>query len=263
MNVDRAVPGRRPSRNPLERVFAKHIAKGTVTRTSLVTPTMKSIRIHCPELNERPHEPGQHVRVEINDPLSLYGILRPIETLRTYTIWEHSPASEEFELRAHLYEGDGIGLKWARDVKAGDPVKFWGPMGDFTTQPAPYHLFVGEETATVAFGPMIRALGPDAQVFAVLESETEEDEVPLPGEPNASHRIHRVHRNGASAVSSERMLAGMAKLELPGNAGTAYVAGEARTCRLVRDHLVREHNWPRQSIKIKPFWTPDKRGLHH
>ncbi|MFI6512202.1 siderophore-interacting protein [Streptosporangium sp. NPDC050855] len=203
---------------------------------------------------------GQHVRIEINDPLSLYGILRPVETLRTYTIWEHSPESREFELRAHLYDGEGIGLTWARNVTVGDPVRFWGAMGNFATRPAPYHLFVGEETATAAFGPMIRALGPQAAVFAVLESDTEEDEVPVPGGP---HRLHRVHRNGASAVASEALLAGVAELDLPGDAGTAYVAGEARTCRLVRDHLVREHDWPRTSIRVKPFWTPDKRGLHH
>ncbi|GAA4203302.1 hypothetical protein GCM10022252_60750 [Streptosporangium oxazolinicum] len=54
----------------------------------------------------------------------------------------------------------------------------------------------------------------------------------------------------------------MADLDLPGGEGAAYVAGEARTCQMVRDHLVRERNWPRTSIKVKPFWTPGKRGPH-
>ncbi len=50
--------------------------------------------------------------------------------------------------------------------------------------------------------------------------------------------------------------------DLPGGPGAAYVAGEARTCQMVRDHLVRERDWPRTSIKVKPFWAPGKRGLH-
>lgn len=260
MDADGVALGRgRPSIKPLERIFARHMAEGTVTDVGMVTPTMKRIRVFCETLDRLPCTPGQHVRVEINNPLSLYGILRPGDTLRTYTIWEHLPEDREFELRAHLYNGDGIGLNWARNVKAGDLVKFWGPMGDFCTEPAPYHVFIGEETATVAFGPLIRALGPDASVFGVLESETPEDEVPVPG----SHQLVRVHRNGASAVSSQTLLAGVSSLQLPEHAGRAYVAGEARTCQLIRNHLVRERGWPRKSIKVKPFWTPNRRGLHH
>lgn len=259
MNAGRGVPGRgRSSLRPLERIFARHASEGTVTDVGQVTPTLQRIRIRCEALPSLPYTPGQHVRVEINDPLSLYGVLHPLDTLRTYTIWDHSPQDREFELRAHLYGGDGIGLNWARTVRPGDPVKFWGPMGDFRTKPAPYHVFIGEETATVAFGPMIRALGPSASVFGVLESETPDDEVPVPG----SHELVRVHRNGAPAVSSPALLAAVSNLDLPGNDGMAYIAGEARTCQLIRNHLVRERDWPRQSIKVKPFWTPNKRGLH-
>ncbi|SDQ50550.1 NADPH-dependent ferric siderophore reductase, contains FAD-binding and SIP domains [Thermostaphylospora chromogena] len=249
----------RSSIKPLERIFAKHMAEGTVADVGMVTPTMKRIRIFCETLDALPYTPGQHVRVEINNPLSLYGILRPGDTLRTYTIWEHSLEDREFELRAHLYNGDGIGRNWVCNAKVGDPVKFWGPMGDFATEPAPFHVFIGEETAAAAFGPMIRALGPDASVFGVLESETPEDEVPVPGR----HQLIRVHRNGASAVASKTLLAGVSNLRLPGKDGMVYIAGEARTCQLIRNHLVHERGWSRKAIRVKPFWTPGKRGLHH
>ncbi|WP_241564182.1 SIP domain-containing protein [Nonomuraea polychroma] len=71
-----------------------------------------------------------------------------------------------------------------------------------------------------------------------------------------------MHRAGAPAASSRTLLAAVAELALPGDAGAAYLAGEARTCQMIRDYLVRERNWPRASIKVKPFWTPGKRGLH-
>ncbi|MFC7740717.1 SIP domain-containing protein [Nocardiopsis composta] len=38
--------------------------------------------------------------------------------------------------------------------------------------------------------------------------------------------------------------------------------GEARTCRMVRDHLVSVRGRPRESVRTVPFWTPGKRGLH-
>lgn len=182
--------------------------------------------------------------------------MRPGDTLRTYTIWDFEATA--LELRAHLYDGDGIGLRWARAARPGDPATFWWPQGDFFTREAPYHLFVGEETASAAFGPMIRALGPSARVYGVLESAAPDHDLPMPG----NHPLRRVYRRDAPAASSRVLLAAVAELDLPDELGAAYVAGEARTCQMVRDFLVRDRGWPRTSVKVKPFWTPGKRGLH-
>ncbi|MFG1947086.1 siderophore-interacting protein [Nonomuraea sp. NPDC048826] len=246
-------------RNPLTTIFAKHFTRATVTDVEPVTPAVRRIRLVADEPLAPSYTPGQHVRIQINDPLSLRGLLQPGDTLRTYTIWDYAPRERAIELRAHLYGGDGIGLRWVESVRPGEPVTFWGPQGDFATRDADFHLFVGEETAACAFGPMIRALGEEARVYGVLESDRPGEELPLDG----PHDLRRVHRHGASAVASPVLLAGLAALELPGNTGAAYVAGEARTCQLVRNYLVRERNWPRTSIKVKPFWAPGKRGLHH
>ncbi|MFI6297790.1 siderophore-interacting protein [Nonomuraea sp. NPDC050790] len=240
----------------MRKYFARYTVEATVTDNELVTPSMRRIRLVAGEPIALPYQPGQHVRVQINDPLSVPGILRPGETLRTYTIWELDERA--IELRVHDYPGDGIGLTWARETRPGAAVTLWWPQGDFFTREAPFHVFVGEESASAAFGPMIRGLGPSAQVYGVLESENAEHDLPMPGE----HPLRRVHRRGAPAVSSTTLLAGLAELDLPGNTGAAYVAGEARTCQMVRDYLVRERNWARTSIKVKPFWTPGKRGLH-
>ncbi|GII20313.1 siderophore-interacting protein [Planomonospora parontospora] len=128
----------------------------------------------------------------------------------------------------------------------------------FFTREAAYHVFIGEETAGAAFGPMIRALDASAEVYGVLEGESPEHDLPLPG----TRPLRRVHRHGGPAVASRVLLEAVAELDLPGNAGAAYVAGEARTCQMVRDFLVRERNWPRAAIRTKPFWAPGKRGLH-
>ncbi|WP_026401821.1 siderophore-interacting protein [Actinomadura rifamycini] len=244
--------------NPLAGAFAKYRLEATVAETGDVTPTMRRIRLVADGPIDFPYTPGQHVRVELLDPRSVQGLLRPGETLRTYTIWDLDRDAGAVELRAHLYDGDGIGLRWARTAAPGDRVPLWWPQGSLFTRPAPFHVFVGEETAGAAFGPMLRALDPAARVFGVLESESPEHDMPLPG----PHRLRRVHRHGAPAASSPTLAAAVAGLDLPGTDGAAYVAGEARTCRLVRDHLVRERGWDRRSIKVKPFWAPGKRGLH-
>ncbi|XVQ08307.1 siderophore-interacting protein [Spirillospora sp. CA-255316] len=245
-------------RAPLTGVFAKYSREATVTDAEPVTASMRRIRLVADEPITFPYTPGQHVRIQINDPLSVYGILRPVETLRTYTIWRFEPEERALELRAHLYDGDGIGLRWAREARPGDRVTFWWPQGDFFTRDAPFHVFVGEETASAAFGPMLRGLDAEARVYGVLESESAEHDLPMPG----PHRLRRVHRAGAPAASSRILLSAVADLDLPGRDGAAYIAGEARTCQMVRDHLVRERGWQRTAIKVKPFWTPGKRGLH-
>ncbi|MFB4320351.1 siderophore-interacting protein [Actinomadura sp. 21ATH] len=107
-------------RNPLGGAFGKYRLETTVTDTAMVTPTMRRIRLVADEPIGFAYVPGQHVRVEIKDPRSVSGLLRPAETLRTYTIWDLDPGERAIELRAHLYEGDGIGLKWARAAAAGD-----------------------------------------------------------------------------------------------------------------------------------------------
>ncbi|MFI6319799.1 hypothetical protein ACIBG8_19850 [Nonomuraea sp. NPDC050556] len=91
--------------NPLAGALAKYFTRATVTETGEVTATMRHIRLVADEPVALPYTPGQHVRIQINDPLSLRGLLRPIETLRTYTIWAYSAEERALDLRIHLYEG--------------------------------------------------------------------------------------------------------------------------------------------------------------
>ncbi len=236
----------------MAKLFAKYVVEATVAHAEPVTPAMRRILLRTDHPVGFDYTPGQHIRIQLMDPLSVAGILRPVETLRTYTIWALSPDRRTIELRAHLYDGAGIGLTWAREANAGDRVTFWWPKGDFFTRPARYHLFVGEETASAAFGPMLRALDDTAEVYGVLESES----------PRTTSRCRAPGRwAGSTATASPPPTPACWSTRWPRStcrpiAGAAYVAGEARTCQMVRDFLVRERAWPRTSIKVKPFWTP-------
>lgn len=248
----------RSPRNLLHYAFAKHISEGTVSEVEKISASMLRIRILSDSLDKLSYSPGQHVRIQINDPLTLRGLLRPSETLRSYTVWEFSPQEQAFELRIHLHGGEGIGQSWARNVKVGDAVTFWGPMGDFVITPASYYLFIGEETASIAFGSMIRSLSRNTQIYGILESNSPEEDIPIP----RSQELLRVYRNGASAVASKSLVSAISELNLPESPGIAYIAGELKTCQKALDHLLRDRGWPRSSIIVKPFWAIGKRGLH-
>ncbi len=216
----------------IDRLFVR----GTVTGTGALTPRTRKITISAPGLS---WTPGQQVRVSAD------GLL----TRRTYSVWSYDGSELELCVLDH---GDGPGARWARTVRQGDEVVFGKPEGSFTTRPSAYHVFAGEETAAVAFGPMLRGLG-DTPAYGVVEVGGPEDRLPL----DLTWR----YREGRSAASSDTLVAAVRELELPDEPGTAYVAGEARTVQAVRAHLVNERGWPRRSVLTKPFWTPGKKGM--
>ncbi|WP_347604406.1 siderophore-interacting protein [Acrocarpospora sp. B8E8] len=221
-----------------------------VTEVRMVAGRMRAIRVEGEGVGGLAWVAGQQVRVLVTDPLEIRNWRRPRDFLRTYSVWDLDGG---LELRV-LDHGDGPGARWARGLAVGDEVTFNKPEGQFVAQEGAYHLFVGEETAAVAFGPMIRGLG-EASVHGVVEVAGAEDRLEIGGE------VRWVFRGERSAAESGGLVEAVRELQLPAEAGVAYVAGEAKTIQMVRDHLVRERGWPRRAVLTKPFWTPGKVGL--
>jgi NADPH-dependent ferric siderophore reductase len=242
------------ARKITDRLFTR----ATVSEVEQVTARMRRIRLADSRLTSLPLVPGQHLRVVVKELFSRETLLRLIyrDFLRQYSVWDYDRRAGTIDLCV-LEHGDGPGASWSRQVKGGDEVSFVGPEGKFTLQPAAYHLFVGEETAQVAFGAMLRALPHQATVHGVIEVDEEADRLPL---------VHReamnwLSRHGASAERSATLIDALRSLELPAEPGHAYIAGEAKTCAAARRHLIDDRGWPARSISTKPFWTPGKRGL--
>jgi NADPH-dependent ferric siderophore reductase len=212
------------------------------------TGRFRRIRLRAPALAGAAWVAGQHVRVDVGPK----GAMTPL--LRTYSVWDRD--GDAIDLQALLH-GDGPGARWVAAAAAGDEVLVTRPKGDFVTRPADWHLFVGEETASVAFGPMLRAL-PEVRrkaSRAVVEIGGPADRLALDGD------VTWVERRGDEVSPSPSLVAAVEALDLPADPGVAYVAGEARTVQAVRQHLVRERGWPRRSVLTKPFWAPGKRGM--
>ncbi|MER6074211.1 siderophore-interacting protein [Streptomyces sp. NPDC001817] len=246
---------RRPADLLFDPLLGLFFTRGRVEQLEQLTPRVRRIRVTGPAVRGLSWTPGQHVRVHVKDlgaPVWA-GMLRDV--LRTYSVWAYD--GEGLEL-CPLDHGDGPGARWARSLRVGDEIAFRKPEGRFVVDgSAAYHLFAGEETASVAFGAMLRALPDEARVHGVVEVAGPPDRLPLP----RSGQLRWCFRGDAGAAASGSLVAAVRELDLPGEPGIAYLAGEARTCQAVRDHLVRERGWPRRSVLVKPFWTPGRRGL--
>ncbi|MFI0352920.1 siderophore-interacting protein [Actinomadura sp. 9N407] len=210
---------------------------GTIESTGFLAGRMRRLRIACPAQSWKP---GQQIRISVD------GLM----TRRSYSIWDGDDDGLELCVLDH---GDGPGARWARTAEPGQELIFTKPEGSMIPRPAPYHLFVGEETASVAFGPMLRSL-EGSPVHAVIEVDSPDECLPLKD-------VKWLYREGASAASSEPLVEAVRNLALPAEPGIAYVAGEARTVQAVRAHLVNDRGWDRRSVLTKPFWTPGKKGM--
>jgi NADPH-dependent ferric siderophore reductase len=225
----------------MSNLLDRFLVRTTVAAVEAVTPRMRRIRLAGPALRGLQWTPGQHIRVRVE------GL-----TLRSYSVWDFTDG-EHLDLCVLDHPGDGPGARWARRVGAGEPVAFVRPQGRLVPRDgAPYHLFAGDETAAVAFGPMLRALPDGARVEGVIEIEHPDDRLSL----HRADAFRWVNRDGP-----DQLVAALRALDLPAEPGVAYLAGEARACQAVRRHLVTERGWPRGAVIVKPFWAPGKRGM--
>jgi NADPH-dependent ferric siderophore reductase len=247
-------------RGPL-RVVDRWLSEATVEHVERVTSRMRHVRVQGDDLVGLAWTPGQSTRVVFRDPthLGVWLSLRQLrDAARSYSIWDYDRDAGRCDLMILEHDGDGPGATWARTVQAGDPVLLSLIEGTFVARlPSAYHLFVGEETAAVCFGAILRALPAAERVHGVVEAESADGHLDLPRGAD----LVRVGRDGAAPSPSQTLIAALRELDLPDGPGTAYLAGEAKTIQAARRHLIDERGWPRTAIRTKPFWTPGKRGM--
>ena len=234
--------------NAAQTVLARLFTATVVVDTGWSGRRFREIRLRVAGLTWMP---GQQVRVAVVRPWTGAAVRTGFrDVLRTYSVWDYD--GENLDLRA-LVHGDGPGARWAASVETGDEVFLRGPEGEFILrgEGGGHSLFVGDETACVAFGPMTRAALGDTTVVA--EVADPDDELPLAGD------VRWVHRHERPASSSQSLVDALRAIDVP--KGTAYLAGEARTIQMVRALLVYDRGGSRRDITTKPFWTPGKRGL--
>lgn len=232
----------------------------TVSEIQTLTPRMRRIRFSGPRLQGLTWTPGQQVRLKVESLRESWSRRHPYPVLRTYSIYDADPYLGTLDIVMFDHDGDPKGAtsarRWATATSIGDHADFTRPQGDFVVRhDAPYHVFAGEETASVAFAAMLRSMPSTADVYGVIEAATEPDHLPL------ARPLTRVERGDASAADSAVLADALSGLALPDHPGIAYLAGEARTIQTLRKILITERGWDRRQIRTKPFWTPGRTGM--
>ena len=232
----------------------------TVSEIEALTPRMRRIRFSGPRLQGLTWTPGQHIRLQVAGLGESFLRLRPNDALRSYSIFDADPDVGTLDIVMFDHDGDPKVVtparRWATAVEIGDRVHITRPQGNFVlNNNAPYHVFAGEETASVAFAAMLRSLQPGAEVHGVVEAAADTDHL-APARP-----LTRVERGDAPAANSVVLADGLRALRLPDHPGVAYLAGEARTIQTLRKILMTERGWGRRQIRTKPYWTPGRTGM--
>jgi NADPH-dependent ferric siderophore reductase len=232
----------------------------TVSEIEQLTPRMRRIRFGGPRLQGLTWTPGQHIRLQVAGLGASVLRLHPHDALRTYSIHDADPDAGTLDIAMLDHDGDlnsvSPAKQWASAISIGDQVRMTRPQGNFVIRhQAPYHVFAGEETASVAFGAMLRNLSASAEVHGVIEGATRADHLPL------ARPLTQVERGDTPAADSAVLTEALRALRLPDHPGVAYLAGEARTIQAARKILITERGWDRRNIHTKPFWTPGRRGM--
>ena len=232
----------------------------TIGEIEPLTPRLRRIRFDGPRLRGLNWTPGQHIRLQVAGLGESFLRLHPNDALRTYSIYDADPDLGTLDIVMFDHGGDPDTVtparRWSNAVAVGDDVQFTRPQGNLVIRDdARYHVFAGDETASVAFAAMLRSLPREADVYGVVEAATGADHLRL------ARSIQQVERGDASAENSAVLADAVRALPLPEHPGVAYLAGEARSIQTLRKILITERGWDRRDIRTKPFWTPGRTGM--
>jgi NADPH-dependent ferric siderophore reductase len=176
--------------------------------------------------------------------------------VRTYTVRRWRPEVPELWLDFVVHGDEGIAGPWAAGAQVGDPVRFMGPGGGYTPNPAAgWHLLAGDESALPAIAAALEGMPAGATVKAFIEVADAAEEQKL--ETSADAEITWLHRDGRPV--GEALVAAVRALSFPPGEVHAFVHGEATFVKELRGHLRLERGLPMSQLSISGYW---RRGLN-
>jgi NADPH-dependent ferric siderophore reductase len=209
-----------------------------------VGPRMRRITLGGEALAEFVALPGQDVVVHVSDGHG-GGVSR------RYTIRGLDTAARRFELDVVMH-GHGPGAAWASSVAIGDAVEVFGPRGKVVLAAAGWQLFAGDESAIPAIAEMIRALPVATTAVALIEVTDADDEQPI--STTELIDVRWLHRRATPPGESELLDGAVAAIEIPDADRHAYLFGESRVVRRLRDDLGGRGLQPHE-ISAKGYWN--------
>lgn len=169
--------------------------------------------------------------------------------MRTYTPRAWDGEAGELTIDVFLH-GEGPASTWAEAVQPGNGVAVSRPRARYDAEPAAdWLVLAGDESAVPAIGTILEAGSLPAKTVVVIETDgPSTDTLGLP-EGAAPTFVAR------GANPGDGVAAALADGVLPGSGdGRVWVAGEARSIRQIRRHLLADRALPPTSIVTRGYW---------
>ncbi|MFD3535738.1 siderophore-interacting protein [Streptomyces sp. NPDC058664] len=176
-------------------------------------------------------------------------------TTRTYTVRAWDPEHRELTVDFVVHGDEGLAGPWAARATAGETVRFLGPGGGYTPDPAAdWHLLAGDESALPAIAVALEALPAGARVHAFVEvpDATEEQKFATAAGVDVTW-LHRGDR-----PTGEALVEAVRALDFPAGDVHAFVHGEAGFVKELRRHLRLDRGVPRERLSISGYWRLGK-----
>lgn len=201
----------------------------------------RRVELSGASLREVAWRPGDKVQVFLPDV-----------GMRTYTplFWEPRGATA---FLAYVH-GEAPGATWAKGVKAGDEVSFFGPRRSIEVSDVEAPLVVFGDETSVALALALSAARPARKVTAVLEvNERADVRAALDGCGSLLdvHLVERVSGNTHLPVAVEHLRSAL------GAGAFGVFTGRASSIQLVKQSL----RGLEFASKTKAYWADGKRGL--
>ena len=214
----------------------------TVTAATDITPLMRRITLTGDSLETFECVPGQDVVLHLLDD-SGNGVRR------RYTVRNLDTENRRFDLDFVMH-GHGPGAQWAADVAVGSRLQVFGPRGKVALSDAGWQLFLGDESALPGIAEMAAALPASSGGVAIIEVNDANERQPIPGPLD----VRWVFRDGAPAGATTLLDESLSDLPAPSADRHAFVFGESRVVRRLRDAL-QARGFGAAEVTAKGYWN--------
>ncbi|MFI0987438.1 siderophore-interacting protein [Streptomyces exfoliatus] len=176
-------------------------------------------------------------------------------TTRTYTVRAWDPVHRELTVDFVVHGDEGLAGRWAARATEGETVRFLGPGGGYTPDPAAdWHLLAGDESALPAIAVALEALPAGAQAHAFVEIPDASEEQKFATADGVD--VTWLHRG--DRPTGEALVEAVRALEFPAGDVHAFVHGEAGFVKELRRHLRLDRGVPRERLSISGYWRQGK-----
>lgn len=234
-----------------EKIITRVLNEGELIRKEPIGTIAFSLTIRCKKISEFDYKPGQFIRVYVGSKSNVSGK----DNIRTYSVWELNKAEKTIRLGA-CFLTEGPGSKWVKEIEVGEKVHFSKPKGKFTLDTSfESYIFIGDTSALAHLYELQRNLPSEKKIDGFIYAN-KKDDLFEDVDNTTPFSFCQVDTNPMPEIY--KFLEG--KIEKD-DSKVIYIGGDGRICVELNKYLKQEMKWDKKSIKTKPFWMPNKKGL--